>query len=154
MKMMTLNPNRMACRSPRYHQNSAFGNMDRLFDEFFSGSQSQNGDAEACWSPRIDVREEENGYLVEADLPGLTKEDITITMDENVLSISGERKVEKEESDKRVYRRERLSGKFSRALSFPNDVQSESISAAFKDGVLRIEIPKTEQKKPRQIEIN
>lgn len=154
MKMMTWNPNRMACRSPRYHQNPVFGNMDRLFEEFFVPTNSQDCDSASCWSPLVDVREEGNGYLVEADLPGLTKEDIAITMEDNVLSINGERKVESEQSDKRIYRRERLNGKFSRALSFPNDVQTDSISAVFKDGVLRIQIPKTEAKKPRQIEIN
>ena len=153
MKLMTWNPRNSMYRVPRQSGYSVFEGMDRMMDDFFNLPTLPNGDSTSCWSPRVDVWEEDKNYLVESDLPGLTREDISITMDENLLTISGERKRETEKSERKMYRRERLAGKFSRSLNFPGDLNAEAIKAVFKDGVLRISIPKTEVAEPRRIEI-
>jgi HSP20 family protein len=108
---------------------------------------------EHAWAPRIDVREEPDGYVVEVDLPGLSKSDIEVSLENDILTISGERKMEDTQDGQTVHRRERFCGKFTRSMSFPGDVDPEKVAASFKDGVLKVEIKKSELTKPRQIEI-
>jgi HSP20 family protein len=122
-------------------------------DEFFNWSTGRTHATECAWAPRVDVREESEGYVVEVDLPGLNREDIDVTLENDVLTISGERKVEDAKSEQTVHRRERFCGKFTRSMSFPGDVDPENVAASFKDGVLKVEIKKSELTKARQIEI-
>ncbi|HEC79295.1 MAG TPA: Hsp20/alpha crystallin family protein [candidate division WOR-3 bacterium] len=124
--------------------------MDRFFKSFFSGFPEEK---EGFWSPVIDIEEDNENYIVKAELPGMKKEDIKVTVRDNVLSISGERKQEKETKDKTFHRIERSYGKFSRTISLPSTVDSNKIKATYKDGVLNITLPKLEEEKPRQIDV-
>lgn len=104
------------------------------------------------WQPAIDISDEKDHYLVKADLPGLKKEDIKISVEDNILTIRGERRHEAEKKEKNYYRLERSYGAFERRLTL-GDVKSEAISAKYLDGVLEVSIPKAESAKPRQIDV-
>jgi HSP20 family protein len=123
--------------------------MNRLFDEFFegpfglspfSGESNLMGD----FAPRLDISETDHDYTVSAELPGMEPEDIDISLDRDTLMISGEKRAEKEEKDKRYYRVERSYGSFQRSIPLPDEVDEEKIDATFKRGVLKIQIPKTQ----------
>lgn len=123
---------------------------DRMFDQFVP-EQSQATDCD--WMPPVDVREEKDNYVVEMDLPGIERQDVEVTFENDVLTISGERKSELEEKDSRSHRRERNFGHFTRSLRFPVDANRDGIDATFKDGVLTVRVPKTEEAKVRKIEV-
>jgi HSP20 family protein len=126
----------------------------RLFDTFFN--QDVAGSEEVSnrgWVPAVDIQETEDAYRLIAELPGLTKEDINITLENNVLRLSGERKFEKDVQKESYHRIERAYGTFTRSFALPQQVNSEKVEAAFKDGVLTIMVPKAEQAKPRKIAI-
>lgn len=99
------------------------------------------------FTPRVDVTEDNDNLYVEADLPGIDKKDVKVSVTGDVLTISGERKVEQRDENKNYYRIERSSGSFSRSFTLPAEIDSEKISAEFKDGVLKITMPKTEEAK-------
>ncbi len=122
---------------------------DNWFDEFFGLSPATKCD----WMPALDVREEDNRYLVTVDLPGLSKQEVELTYENDVLTISGERKTQSEKQDGRTHRIERFEGKFTRSLRFPGDVDGEKVDAAFKDGVLEVVLPKSEGARARKIEV-
>ncbi len=105
--------------------------------------------------PAVNTREADDAYYIEVDLPGIKKEDISIDIDENILVISGERKIEDSRKDEEFYRIESLYGKFERRFSLPEDVDMDKIEAEAKDGVLTIKIPKAQvvEKAPKKIEI-
>ena len=105
------------------------------------------------WNPSVDVLENDDAYVFSAELPGLKKEDVKITLKENLLTISGEKKFEKEQKDKNYFRMERNYGKFNRSFSLPTNVRAGDISADFSDGVLKITLPKAEEAKPKEISI-
>lgn len=153
MNLVRWQPRMLSHRAPRHEGLSLLDDWDGLMSRFFNFAPEPMSGTETNWTPRVDVREEQERYLVEVDLPGMNRENVEVTMDNDVLTISGERKFESEKEDEKVYRRERFCGKFTRSMTFPGDVDFEKIEAAFKDGVLRIEIPKSEQAKTRQIEI-
>jgi len=104
------------------------------------------------WVPALDVLEDHDNLIVRAELPGMKKDDIEISIQEGVLSITGERKEEKEASGE-AYRAERFFGRFHRAITLPKAVAVEKVKANYKDGVLSITLPKTEEAKPRQIQV-
>lgn len=107
------------------------------------------------WKPAVNVREEECGYEVTVELPGLKKEDIQISTEADVLTVSGERKEECEAKEgARVIRSERVYGRFERSLSFPKKFNAEKIAATYKDGILTVSVPKAEESKPKQIKVN
>jgi len=108
---------------------------------------------EAKWAPLVDIVEDENEYLIKADLPELTKKDVDVRVENGVLYITGERKLEKELNGRRYHRTERLHGSFVRSFSLPDNTDPEKVTAEFKDGVLSVHLLKQEQAKPRQIEI-
>ncbi|MFN4021608.1 MAG: Hsp20/alpha crystallin family protein [Hydrogenophilus thermoluteolus] len=116
-------------------------------------SEGQEAMRMADWAPLVDIEENENGYLIKADLPGLAKDDVHVTLENGVLSISGERKQEKEEKDKKYHRVERVYGRFVRSFTLPEDADPDQIFAQFKDGVLEVRIGKSEAVKPKRIEI-
>ncbi|MBN2755287.1 MAG: Hsp20/alpha crystallin family protein [Candidatus Goldbacteria bacterium] len=122
-----------------------------IFDDFFTSGLSVTGKI----SPAVDVAEEKDRYIVKADLPGMKQEDIKVELDDSVLSISGERKHEKEENDeKRNYHYyERSYGSFMRRFILPKGTDSEKIDAKYEHGVLQIIIPKTEAKKAKEIKV-
>ncbi len=124
--------------------------MEKLFDSFLS---ERRFDKEFPWSPAIEVKEIPDRYVFKVDVPGVKKEDLKIEVSDNVLSISGERKQETEEKEAQYYRREILYGFFQRSIQLPTNVDADKISARLEDGVLTIEIPKTEQARAREIPI-
>ena len=142
----------------RRNQNSdLFGlhnEMNNLFDRFFSPEMADNSTlSTGNWLPSMDVIESDNGYTLNLDLPGLTKKDINVTVENNVLKIEGERKREDGKDGTNYHRVERRYGKFFRAFRLPKLVKQESIEAGFKNGILSIEIPKAEEVKPKSIEV-
>lgn len=107
----------------------------------------------AEWAPLVDIVEDEKEYLIKAELPEIKKDEVKVTVQDNMLSISGERKWEKEEKEKKVHRVERAYGSFTRSFTLPDDADGEKVTAEFKDGVLSIHLPKSEQAKPKRIDV-
>jgi len=107
----------------------------------------------AEWSPQVDIIEDNKEYLVKADLPEMKKNEIQINVENGVLSISGERKTEKEEKNKKFHRIERSFGRFERTFTIPEDADASRIAADFKEGVLKVHLPKSAQAKPKPIEV-
>jgi HSP20 family protein len=124
--------------------------MDRLFETFF-GKQPQTMDE--FWRPAIDIEESNGNLLVRAEIPGMTKEDIKVSVKEDMLKISGERKQENETKEKTFHRIERSYGKFERIIRLPSEVDADKIKASYKDGVLNVTLPKPESMKPKQIDV-
>jgi HSP20 family protein len=129
--------------------------MNRLFGTFFESPQG-GGDAGALsrWIPPMDLVEEGDHFVLRADLPGVSQEDVKVELDDNVLTISGERKSEHEGRKEGYYRLERAAGRFSRSLTLPDGIDPESIQAQFENGVLTVRVPKPEERKPRRVAIN
>ena len=125
-------------------------NWDRMFDSLHS---DQCCATDSDWMPTVDVREEKENYFVEMDLPGVERAAVEVSFENDVLTIAGERKSDLEEKDSRAHRRERHFGRFSRSLRFPGDAHRDGIAASFKDGVLTVRVPKTEEAKVRKIEV-
>lgn len=128
--------------------------MNRLFNTFFDQpSPTGRGVAGRRWIPAMDLIETADHYVLRADLPGLADEDVNVQLEDNVLTISGERKAEHETNQEGCHRLERAFGSFSRSLTLPDGVDPDGVQAHFDRGVLNIRIPKPEQKKPRQVQI-
>jgi len=125
--------------------------IDRLFENplgdvtqpFMSG-----------WMPAVDLYEDKENFVVRAEVPGMKKEDIDISLHEGVLTISGERKQEKKHEEEDIYRSERFFGRFHRTISLPRGVSGEKVSASYKDGILTVTLPKAEEAKPKQIPVS
>jgi HSP20 family protein len=105
------------------------------------------------WNPAVDIVESSDAYTLTADLPGLTKADVNLTVEEGVLTLTGERKAEKSESNKFGHRYERAYGKFSRSFELGSTVETGKIKAEFKNGMLKVELPKVEASKPYEVSI-
>lgn len=131
--------------------------MNRLFNTFFDSPAPGNGgggqSALRRWIPAMDLVETDNEFVLRTDLPGMTEEDVNIELEDNVLTVSGERKAEHEERKEGYYRVERASGRFSRSLTLPEGVKAEGIQASFDKGVLEVRIPKPEERRPRKVAI-
>src|SRR5215210_904917 len=129
--------------------------MNRLFSTFFdapNGDSGGNGGVRR-WVPPMDLVETDDHFVLRADLPGLDAGDVAIEVEDNVLTLSGERKAEHEAKREGYYRVERASGQFRRSLTLPEGVDPDQVAAAFDKGVLEIRIPKPEQRKPRKVAI-
>jgi len=113
-----------------------------------------NYESDTVWSPKVDIIDNDDSYEFKAELPGLKKKDINISIEDGVLKISGDKKTEKEENDKNYHLRESYYGKFERSFRLPEDVEFEDVKAEFKNGVLDIRIPKSEKAKPKQIPVS
>jgi HSP20 family protein len=130
--------------------------MNRLFDDAGGrgrGWRSDEPSATTSWSPAVDIFETEGDIVVKAELPGMDRKDIVLNLENNVLTLKGERRFEKETKEENYHRIERSYGGFSRSFSIPATVDEERIRADYKDGVLKIFLPKKEQAKPKQIRI-
>jgi HSP20 family protein len=127
--------------------------MNRLFDDAGRGWRADEPAATTTWSPAVDIFETEGEIVVKAELPGMERKDITLHLENNVLSLRGERKFEKETKDENYHRIERSYGAFNRSFAIPATVDEEKIRAEYKDGVLNIVLPKKEQARPKQIKI-
>ena len=129
--------------------------LNRLFGTFFdSPTGAGRRGAFRRWIPAIDLVEEGEQYVLRADLPGLSEDEVKVEVQDNVLTISGERKSEREERKGGYYRVERASGAFSRSLTLPEGVDQDAIQAHFDKGVLEVRVPKPEQRKPRRVAIS
>jgi HSP20 family protein len=134
--------------------NTIQSEMNRLFNTFFDSTAPANGGATLRrWIPAMDLVETEDSFVLKADLPGVSEEDVHIELDDNVLTVRGERKSEQEERKQGYYRVERSTGSFARSLTLPDGVDPEAVTANFDRGVLEVQIPKPEQRKPRKVEI-
>ena len=127
--------------------------MNRLFNTAFETPPGNGGTTPRRWMPAMDLVENEDSFLLRADLPGLSEDDIKIEVEDNVLTLSGERKSEHETKQEGYHRVERAFGAFSRALTLPKGVDPESVTAHFDRGVLEVRIPKPEERKPRKVTI-
>jgi HSP20 family protein len=105
------------------------------------------------WTPLADITEDDKEYIVKTELPGMRKEDVKVTVENGVLTISGERKFEKEEKKKKYHRVERGYGTFMRSFSLPDDANFNKVNAEFRDGVLTVHVQKSERAQPKQIEV-
>lgn len=110
-------------------------------------------DKEREWKPAADIIERKNEYVIKADLPEVKKEDVEITLENGVLTVKGERRTEETKEDEKLHRVETFYGGFARSFRVPEDVDTSAISAETKDGVLRVHLPKTEQRKPEAVRI-
>jgi HSP20 family protein len=126
--------------------------VNRLFDSKFS----QNGDSSAlsAWAPSVDAYETENELVIKADLPGTTEKDLDVRVENNMLTIGGERKFEQEVKEENYLRMERSYGSFHRTFSLPNTVDAQAIQAQYTDGVLTVTLPKRAESKPKQVKVN
>ena len=123
--------------------------VNRLFNTLFDASDT----GIHRWVPAMDLTEADDHFVLRADLPGLSEDDVSIEIQDNTLTISGERKSEHEERQRGWYRQERSFGRFSRSLSLPEGIDPDAVSAEFDKGVLEVRIPKPEERKPRRVAI-
>jgi HSP20 family protein len=129
--------------------------MNRLFNTVFDApaGAGNGGQPMRRWMPAMDLLETEDHFVLRADLPGMTEDDVNIELEDTTLTISGQRKAEHEERKEGAYRVERAFGSFSRSLTLPQGVDPEAVTANFEHGVLEVHVPKPEQRKPRRIAI-
>jgi len=133
-----------------------FNRMFNSFNRRFGFGDTDDEMAEydnAVWTPLSDIAEDENSYKIKLDLPGIKKEDVKISYENGLLSISGERKQEKENKNSKYHRVEISYGKYFRSFTLPSKIKEDKIDAEFRDGQLMITIPKSEEAKPKQIEV-
>lgn len=131
---------------------------NRLAGFFGRAPVRTNGDKQeallvADWAPPVDITEDDKEYLVKAELPEVKKDDVRVTVENGILNISGERKVEKEEKDKKYHRIERAYGRFERSFTLPEGADGTKITAEFKEGVLKVHLPKAESAKPKSVTV-
>jgi HSP20 family protein len=137
-------------RTPKRTLRDLQREVDSIFDGFFGGSDD---DSSAVWAPRTDLSETDDELRIRLDVPGMQKDDITINLQNNTLTVSGERSSERKEEGEEYVRVERAFGNFHRTFTLPNAVDQENVEATYEDGVLTINIAKTEETTRRQIEI-
>jgi HSP20 family protein len=129
------------------------GEMDRLFRRFFDLWPSEVGPGEGEWMPLVDVSETGKEVLVNAEIPGMEPKDIDISLSGNLLTLKGERKHEEEKKGESFHRIERSYGAFTRTVELPADVDSTKVDATYKDGVLKIRMPRTKEESVKKIEV-
>jgi HSP20 family protein len=139
---------------PTRELSSLPSDVNRLLNAFFDAPVGGNGTSRRTWIPAMDLVETEDHFLLRADLPGLSEQDVSIELQDNVLTLSGERKAEHEERNEGYHRVERAFGRFSRSLTLPEGVDTDAVQASFDDGVLEVRIPKPEERKPRRVAIS
>lgn len=125
--------------------------MERIFDEFLPMDSEEV--KQSRWLPVVDVSENNDHYTIHAELPGMSKKDVKITLQDDVLTISGEKNLDREEKNKTYHLLERAYGQFNRSFTLPSKVEADKIKADFKDGVLNITVPKAPEAKAKEIEI-
>jgi len=138
----------------RYEPWSLFNQFSKELDRRFQTNQEHDGDvATSDWSPAVDIKENETAYTVVADIPGVDPNDIDVHMEDGVLTVKGERNLNREQEKEGYKRVERVHGSFYRRFSLPETVDADKISAKCKDGVLEVTIPKQEKSQPRKINV-
>lgn len=128
--------------------------LNRLFTQPFGRRLAEDeGSLMAEWAPAVDVQETDGEYLIKADLPEVKKEDVRVELQDGMVCLRGERKQEKEEKGKKFHRIERAYGQFERRLALPSEVDPQKVAAEFKDGVLKVHLPKSPTAKPNSVEV-
>ena len=127
--------------------------MNRMFEDVFSGRSENKELTAGTWAPAVDIFETENELVMTAEIPGIEEKDVEIKIEDNTLSIRGERKFEKETKEENYHRLERSYGSFYRAFTLPSSVDPERIQAEQENGVLKISMPKRQELKPRKVRI-
>jgi HSP20 family protein len=128
--------------------------FNRLYDGMFRPSITDDNSTLGTWAPAVDITEHENEFVVKVEVPGVTKDDVKITVQNDVLTIKGEKKDEKESKGANYHRVERSFGSFQRSFVLPATVQSAKVDAKYNNGILVITLPKAEEAKPKEIEIH
>ena len=137
--------------SPFDRLNTLRDEMGRLFDFSFP---SRDTGLFGGWSPALDVYDDKDNFVVKVELPGMKKEDISLSLHDGMLTISGERTHERKNDSGETFRSERYFGKFQRSVALPALVDSSKVTASYKDGILTVDLPKSEEAKPKQIEVS
>jgi HSP20 family protein len=127
--------------------------MDRLWDSFFEGRPGREVEEVGEWLPTLDLSETENDLVVKAEIPGIDPKEIDISLANEMLTIKGEKKQEKEEKEENYHLIERSYGSFVRTIPLPREVQGDKISASYKNGILKVTLPKSEEAKKKEIKI-
>jgi len=128
--------------------------LDRWFESPLFGLGETTQPFRSGWMPALDVYEDKDNFVLKAEMPGMRKEDIDISLHEGVVTISGERKEETKKEDSDVYRSERFFGRFQRSFALPTSVNPDKVAANYKDGILTVTLPKAEEAKPKQIQVS
>jgi HSP20 family protein len=143
--------------SPNFPLFREMEEMSERLNRMFGTWTRPNGGKESLtvvdWTPSVDIQETDNEYIVKAELPEVKKEDVKVTVENGILALQGERKQEKEEKGKKFHRIERSYGSFLRTFTVPLDTDETKVAADFKDGILRVHLPKTEKPRPKAIEV-
>lgn len=137
-----------------YNPARSLNSFSDIVDRFFDAPVNCRAEGTCTWSPNVDVAEYEDRYEFVVEVPGLTKEDIKVSLENNVLTISGERQQETSEETKNFHHVERYYGSFERSFRLPKDVASDAVKAKYDAGLLNIQVPKAEAAKPKEIKIN
>ena len=141
--------------NPRRELFGFHNSINRMFNDFFSQTvRSDEAVSSWGWNPVVDIYENEENIVIKAEIPGVDKNDIVVDVKGRVLTLKGERSTDNAVKEDNYYRQERSYGKFERAFALPVEVDPDKIKADFKDGVLKIDIPKAEENKPRQVTIH
>ena len=129
--------------------------INRMFDEAFLRAKDFDEEVSlASWKPTVDIYDTDDAIILNVELPGVDKEKVTVDIKDNVLTLRGERSIDKEIKEENYYRRERSFGLFNRCFTLPITVNPEDIKATYKNGILTVEVPKPKEKKPKQITID
>lgn len=127
--------------------------FNRFWEDTFRSGIDAGSSASRSWNPAVDIKETEDALTLLAELPGMAKDDVDVSLEKNVLTISGERRFEKDVEKESFHRIERSYGAFARSFTLPNNVKTDSVEASFDNGVLAIRLPKLEEAKPHKIKI-
>jgi HSP20 family protein len=146
MELVRWNPNRNVCR-PRY-------NVNNLLNDFFAPLDQNDNIHMTDWNVPVDIYHDADNIVLEAALPGVEKKDISVDLKGRVLTLKGALLSDKEVKEDNYYRKERASGKFERSFTMPGDVEPEKIQADYKDGILKITVPRPENRKKKQITVH
>jgi HSP20 family protein len=148
--------NKVITWNPLKEMDEAQNRFNRFFLGGFPnriGSGEIHSLAVADWSPEVDISEDDHGYVLKADLPEMKKDDVRVTVEDRILSVSGERKGEKEDQKKKFHRIERCYGTFRRSFTLPEDADSTKVTAEFRDGVLKVHLPTTARPRSKAIDV-
>lgn len=144
----------LTTRRPIGNLFSLHNEMGRIFGDLFDSQEDSSDSKETAWTPSVDVAESETGYEVRAELPGVSENNVNVSVTDNLLTIKGEKRQEEKSEDNNYHRVERRYGNFQRSFTLPRNVETGDIKAGFKDGVLTLNIPKVEEAKPTEVQIS
>ena len=143
----------LTIRRPMRNLFNLHNQMDRVFSDLFASHEGERDMEETSWMPTVDISETENGFEIRAELPGVAKDDLHVSVKDNLLTLSGEKRQENVDDPQNYRRVERRYGSFQRRFTLPSEVATDDIKAEYSDGVLTLSIPKPEAAKPTEVPI-